>query len=332
MDKSFWNDKQVFVSGAGGFIGSHLTEALLDAGARVRALVKYNSRNSWGHLEDLTEEQRERCHVVLGDVTDPFAPRKWLEGCEMVFHLAALIGIPYSYVAPGSYVDVNVRGTVNLLEAARDVGVTRFLHTSTSEVYGTALRVPIDEEHPLQGQSPYSASKMAADKMVESYCRSFDFPGVVVRPFNTFGPRQSARAVIPTIITQALACDSISLGSLDPIRDLTFVKDTALGFLACAEAEGAIGKVLNLGTGSGVSIGELADTILKLMGVEKEIKTESHRVRPGESEVMRLISDPSLVERTAGWRAQFSLEEGLAQTIDWIKEHLDEYKADSYAV
>jgi NAD dependent epimerase/dehydratase len=327
-----WNEKRVLVTGAGGFIGSHLTEALLARGARVRALVRYNSRNSWGHLEELPDEFRDRCEVVLGDVTDAFAMRRWVEGREAVFHLAALIAIPYSYRAPASYLDVNARGTLNLLEACRAERVARVVHTSTSEVYGTAIRAPIDESHPLQAQSPYSASKIAGDKIAESYCLSFGLPVVTVRPFNTFGPRQSARAVIPTIVTQALTQPHVALGALDPVRDLTYVADTVDGFLALAACDEAVGRVVNLGTGGGLSIGDLARRILALLEMTKEIRSEPERRRPERSEVMHLICDPSLANRLSGWRAAIDLDEGLRRTIQWIRAHIEQYKADSYVV
>jgi dTDP-glucose 4,6-dehydratase len=332
VNDSFWKDKHILVTGAGGFIGSHLTEMLLQAGALVRALVHYNSRDSWGHLEGAIDPFGEQCEVIAGDIVDPFAPRDWLVDQEYVFHLAALIGIPFSYESPGSYIDVNVRGTMNLLEAVREQSVKRFIHVSTSEVYGTAQRVPIDESHPLQAQSPYAASKIAGEKLAESYAKSFGQPVTVVRPFNTYGPRQSARAVIPTIIVQALTADRISLGSTEPVRDLTYVKDTCRGLLAVAACDDLIGETVNLGTGSGVQIGKLAETIVGLLEAEKEIVSDPDRVRPEESEVMRLIADASAARKFTGWQPEVSLEDGLCRTIDWVRDHLDEYKADRYVV
>jgi len=332
LKDSFWRDRQVLVTGAGGFIASHLTEALITRGARVRAVVRYNSRNSWGHLQGLSEAQRQRCEVILGNVADAFAPREWVKGCEYVFHLAALIAVPYSYRSPASYEEVNVRGTLNLLEACRAEPIKALIHTSTSEVYGTALEIPIRESHPLQGQSPYAASKIAADKFAESYARSFGVPVVIARPFNTFGPRQSARAIIPTIITQALAGTTIVLGAQEPVRDFTYVDDTVSGLLALAQCEGAVGKVVNLGTGSGVSIGDLAKRIVRLVGGAKKIKTDRRRFRPPGSEVMRLICDASLARHLAGWRPEIPLDDGLQLTIKWIGHHLAEYRTDRYVI
>ena len=295
-----WKGKRVLVTGSGGFIGSHLVERLVALEARVRALVRYNSRNDWGLLELLPQESKARIEVVAGDLTDPFSTWRALQDCDVVFHLAALIGIPYSYVAPAHYVQVNCGGTLNLLEAARQQGVECFVHTSTSETYGTAQYTPIDESHPLTGQSPYAASKIGADKLAESYYLSFQLPVVTVRPFNTFGPRQSARAIIPTIITQALTGESVSLGSLEPRRDLTYVTDTVEGFLKAAAAAPARGQVINLGTGQSISMGELAEMILKLIGGNKEIVTERHRMRPETSEVWILESETAGPGRSWG--------------------------------
>lgn len=320
------------VTGAGGFIGSHLVEALLHRGKRVRALVRYNSRSSWGWLEEYKDGKRVDLEVMLGDVTDPHQMNACVDGCDTIYHLAALIGIPYSYTAPESYFATNVLGTLHLVQAARDCGVRRFVHTSTSEVYGTARVVPITEDHPLQGQSPYSASKIAADKLVESYFSSFDLPAVVVRPFNTYGPRQSSRAVIPTIISQALKGGDVRLGALDPVRDLTFVTDTAKGFIAAAESEGIEGAVINLGTGGGISIGDLATTIFRLLGVQQRIMTDAGRIRPRKSEVMRLISDNTRARELTGWIPEISLEEGLSRTIEWMRAHLSEYREEGYTV
>ena len=286
-----WNERRVLVTGAGGFIGTHLVDALVERGAKVTALVRYNSRNDWGMLEERYRNGADGMRVILGDVTDAGCVRKAVEGNEVVFHLAALIGIPYSYEAPESYVRTNMLGTLNVLSASVSAGVERAIHTSTSEVYGTALYTPIDEAHPLQGQSPYSASKIAADKMAEAYFCSFDLPVVTLRPFNTYGPRQSARAVIPTIITQALTSNTIQLGSLEPVRDFTFVTDTARAFILAAERDEAVGKTIHTGSGIGISIGELAQRILAQVNPGARIITGVERVRPGKSEVMRLVCD-----------------------------------------
>ncbi len=325
--------KQVLVTGAGGFIGSHLVEALLERGAAVRAFVRYNGRGDIGMLADLPPEARKSIEIIAGDVGDPFFVRKAVSGCDAVFHLAALIGIPYSYVAPADYVRVNVEGTVNVLQACRDERTPRVVHTSTSEAYGTALYVPIDEKHPLQGQSPYSASKIGADKMAESYHNAFDLPVVIVRPFNTFGPRQSARAFIPTAISQALTGDHIRMGSLDPVRDMTFVKDTAEGFIAVGLCDRAVGQVVNLGVGDGAPVGEIVRTILRLVGkTHLPIETDAARVRPEKSEVMRLISDNRKAKELAGWQPRFSLEQGLGETIEWVQRNIHRFRPDVYAV
>jgi NAD dependent epimerase/dehydratase len=322
---------RILLTGAGGFIGSHLAQRLVELGASVRALVRYNSRNDWGLLEQVPADILKQIEVVPGDITDPFGVGRAVAGCTMVFHLAALIAIPYSYVAPAQYVAVNCGGTLNLLEAARSHGVERFIHTSTSETYGTARYTPIDEDHPLQGQSPYAASKIGADKLAESYHLSFELPVVTVRPFNTFGPRQSARAVIPTIISQAVTGDTIRLGHLDPRRDLTFVADTVEGFVkAATTAPEAIGQVINLGTGRTVSIGELAQTIISIMGQPKTIVSTDERSRPQASEVWHLESDNRKAREFLGWQPQTSLKDGLAQTIDYIKGHLELYKPNIY--
>jgi NAD dependent epimerase/dehydratase len=309
-----------------------LCEALVERGAAVTALVRYNSRGDWGNLERISHDKREPLRVVAGNVEDAGFVARETRGQEIVFHLAALIGIPFSYVAPVSYVRTNVEGTAAVLEAVRNCGVERLIHTSTSEVYGTALYTPIDEEHPLQGQSPYSASKIGADKLVESYYRSFDVPVTTVRPFNTYGPRQSARAVIPTIISQGLSRDEIHLGSLEPVRDLTFVKDTVEGFLLAAGSTGALGEVINIGFGAGVSIRELVDLIQNLMGKRASVVVEEERVRPPRSEVMRLVCDRSKAERLIGWKPVVSLEEGLGATAEFVSDHLHLYRSDQYAV
>ena len=310
--------RAVVVTGAGGFIGSHLAETLVRAGARVRALGHYRGDGSAGFLDD--SPLRDEMEVVLGDVRDPSQMRALVRGQDLVFHLAALIGIPYSYEAPSSYVATNVSGSLHMLEACRDEGVERLLVTSTSEVYGTARYVPIDEEHPLQGQSPYSATKIGADKLAEAYHASFSLPVVVVRPFNTYGPRQSARAVIPTIIGQALAGGEIRIGSLDPARDLTYVQDTVEGFLALASAQGIEGKVVNLGCGSSISIGELVRRICSICHREDaEIVVDPERIRPEWSEVMELRSDNRLACELAGWEPRVELEKGLRRTVEWFE-------------
>jgi len=327
-----WSGTRVLVTGSGGFIGSHLTEALVRAGADARALVRYNSRSQWGHVDALPPDVRQAVEIVSGDVVDPFLVDRAVAGREVVFHLAALIAIPYSYVAPQSYLDVNGRGTLNVLEACRRHAVSRLVHTSTSETYGTAQYTPIDEAHPLQAQSPYAASKIAADKMVESYHRSFGLSATIVRPFNTYGPRQSARAVIPTIITQALTGSRVKLGSLLPVRDLNYVADTVAGFMQVARADGAVGEVINLANGRGITVGDLARRILAQVNPGAEIVTDDQRVRPDASEVLALIGDASKASRIAGWTPQVGLDEGLRRTVDYLREHLGEYRPDVYAV
>lgn len=324
--------KKAFVTGAGGFIASHLVEALLQDGWQVTALVHYNGRGHWGWLEPHHIAPPPNLEVVLGDINDPFQVCEALEGCEVVFHLAALIAIPYSYRAPASYVQTNVTGTLNVAEAARRAGVKRFVHTSTSEVYGSAQYTPLDEQHPLQGQSPYAATKIAADKLIESYVCSYGLPAVTVRPFNTYGPRQSARAVIPGIIAQALNGNSVRLGSVTPIRDFTFVEDTVAGFIYAAGAEGVTGQVINLGTGEAISIGDLAQTIFKLLGVTPAIITDLQRVRPAASEVMQLISNNDKAKKMLGWRPSVSLQDGLGRTIQWMRNHAEAYRPEEYSV
>ena len=326
------NGTSVLVTGAAGFIGSHLVERLVRDGWMVRAFAHYNAANYWHNLERLDRDIRDAIEVVAGDIADPFSVNNAVAGQEVVFHLASLIAIPYSYIAPATYVATNVTGTLNVLQACRDHGVTRLVHTSTSEVYGTAQYVPIDEQHPLVGQSPYSASKIAADKLAESFHRSYELPVVTVRPFNTFGPRQSARAVIPTIICQALTLNEIHLGSLDPVRDFTFVDDTADGFVAAAACDQAVGEVVNLGTGEGVSIGEVVAKVLELVNRDVRVRTDEGRVRPEASEVMRLISDNGKARRLTGWTPQVSFDTGLERVIDYIRAHPEQYKAEIYNV
>lgn len=321
----------MLVTGAGGFIGSHLAEGLVRAGAKVRAMVHYNFQGSWGWLDQ--SELAKDMEVYAGDITDRDSVRKAMEECEAVFHLAALIAIPYSYRAPQSYVNANVIGTLNIIQNGRELGTPRIAHTSTSEVYGTALYAPIDEKHPLQGQSPYSASKIGADKMAESFYLSFGVPVVTVRPFNTFGPRQSARAVIPTIISQCLAGrKSIKLGSVTPTRDMNFVQNTVEGFMAAAASEKAIGQTINFGSGREIAIGDLAHLIARLCGTEIEIETEEQRIRPEKSEVERLIASNELARELTGWTPRTTLEDGLEQTIAWFRDNLHRYRADVYNV
>jgi len=325
--------RKALVTGAGGFIGSHLVERLVAEGVEVRALVHYNSRNSHGNLEWLPASTRSAVEVIAGDIQDPFLVRRAVKGVDTVFHLAALIGIPYSYIAPAHYTSVNVLGTVNVLQASMDEGVERFVHTSTSETYGTARYVPMDEGHPLQGQSPYSASKIGADKLAQSYHLSFGLPVVTVRPFNTYGPRQSARAIIPTVISQAVVgSQEIRLGILTPIRDLTYVEDTVRGFLAAAASEQATGRVVNLGQGTGISIGDLAARILRLCGSSAAIASEPARIRPENSEVMQLVCDNTAARELLGWRPEIALDEGLARVIAFIRQHPDLYKPSSYNI
>jgi NAD dependent epimerase/dehydratase len=328
----FWHGRPVLVTGAGGFIASHLVEALVTKGARVSAFVRYNSRSDPGLLALLPSESLVKVEVIAGDLRDLPAIQQAMRGVTHVFHLGALIAIPYSYVHPVEVVETNVIGTLNVLLAGRESGVERIVHTSTSEVYGTALRVPIDENHPLQGQSPYSASKIGADKLVESFYCSYDLPVVTIRPFNTYGPRQSARAVIPTIITQALTQEVVRLGNLEARRDLTYVSDTVAGFLQVAETTGVEGKTFNLGTGSEVKIGDLAQQVIALIGRQVRIELEAERLRPEKSEVQRLLSDNRLAKQQLGWVPQVSMEQGLVQTIEWIRQHLEYYQPGKYRV
>lgn len=327
-----WQGKSVLVTGAGGFIGSHLTERLVELGARVRAAVRYNSRNDWGLLELLPAAVQSSLEISPGDITDPFWTARLVEGCEVIFHLAALIAIPYSYIAPAQFVAVNCTGTLNLLDAVRRAGVGCFVHTSTSETYGTAQYTPIDEKHPLRGQSPYAASKIGADKLAESYRLSFGVPVATVRPFNTFGPRQSARGVIPTIICQGLDSEVIHLGLLTPRRDFLFVQDTVAGFIKMAETPAAIGEVINLGSGTGLSVGEVAERITALLGGDRRVVHDEARLRPQDSEVMELLCDNRKARDLLGWQPQVDLEEGLQATITFIRQHRERYKPRTYNI
>jgi NAD dependent epimerase/dehydratase len=323
----------VLVTGAGGFIGSHLTERLIDEAAHVRALVHYNSRNSWGYLEGLPAQKKKNIEVVSGDITDAGFMESAVNGCDVVFHLAALIGIPFSYLAPEFYIKTNIEGTHNVLRACLKAGVRKIVHTSTSETYGTARYVPIDEGHPLQGQSPYSASKIGADKIAESYFLSFGLPVAILRPFNTYGPRQSARAVIPTIICQLLRGSTIHLGSLKPVRDLTYVGDTVGAFLAVARSDDSMGEVVNSGNGKGITIGNLAEKIAELMGKKRvRLITDEKRVRPEASEVYQLVCDNGKAKALLGWQPKISLDKGLRSTIAYVKRHKEIYKAEAYNV
>lgn len=323
----------VLVTGAGGFIGSHLTELLVREGYRVRALTHYNFQNDWGWLDTISPDVMENVEVVPSDVCDPFAVHKAVKGVSKVFHLASLIAIPYSYQAPASYVDTNIRGTLNVLQACLSNEVELLVHTSTSETYGSAQYVPIDENHPLVAQSPYAATKIAADKLVESYHLSFSMPVAIVRPFNTFGPRQSARAIVPTIIIQALAGNStISLGALDPVRDLNYVKDTAYGFLSAARSVQAIGKTINLGRGEGISIGKLASMILEICESPARLESLEERLRPEASEVMRLVCDNSNAKKLLDWTPRYDLSGALEETVSWFSGNLDRYKTTIYNI
>jgi len=331
--------KKILVTGADGFIGSHLTEALVTQGHDVRALVYYNSFNSWGWLDDADENVKRSLDVFAGDIRDPHGVRSAMKGCDVVLHLAALIAIPYSYHSPDTYVDTNIKGTLNIVQAARELGVERVVHTSTSEVYGTARFVPITEAHPLQGQSPYSASKIGADQIAASFFLSFQTPVTVIRPFNTYGPRQSARAVIPTIITQiASGARQIKLGAMHPTRDFNFVRDTVRGFVAVAECDAALGQVINIGSNYEVSVGDTAKLIARLMDREVEFTSDEQRLRPAASEVERLWADNTLARELAGWTPEYAglegLQRGLGETIEWFghSENLRRYKAGLYNI
>ena len=325
--------KRVLVTGADGFIGSHLVESLLEKGYEVKAFSYYNSFNTWGWLDTLPKDKLREIEVFTGDIRDPNGVREAMKGVEEVFHLAALIAIPFSYHSPDSYVDTNIKGTLNVLQAARQLETQRVLVTSTSEVYGTAQYVPIDEKHPYQGQSPYSATKIGADRLAESFYRSFNMPISIVRPFNTFGPRQSARAVIPTIISQLLAGkEEIKLGALTPTRDFNYVKDTASGFIAIAESEKTIGEEINIATQQEISIGDLAQEIISQINPKAKIICDEQRLRPEKSEVNRLLGSNEKIKKLTDWKQQYTFEQGIAETIEWIRAHMEVYKTDIYNV
>lgn len=323
-----WVGKRVLVTGAGGFIGSHLAERLVQLGAHTRALVHYRANGSWGWLG--RSAFKDEMEIVAGDVCDRDSVAQAMQGTDLVFHLAAMIAIPYSYQVPASFVQANIIGTLNILQAARAARVERLVHTSTSEVYGTARYVPIDEQHPLQAQSPYAASKIGADQLVRSFWCSYSLPVVTVRPFNTFGPRQSARAVVPTIASQCLTETTVRLGSLTPTRDLSYVSDTVEGFVRAAISPGAIGRTINLGTGRDTSIGELAQMIARCLEKPLSIEQDEARVRPERSEVERLLADTRVAREVLGWEPSVSLEEGLQMTIEWMREHMDGYRPGVY--
>jgi NAD dependent epimerase/dehydratase len=325
--------KKILITGADGFIGSHLVEALLKKDCHVKAFVFYNSFNSWGWLDTLSKETLKSVEVVTGDIRDSNGIRNEVKGVDIIFHMAALIAIPFSYHSPDSYIDTNIKGALNVLQASRDYNSERVIITSTSEVYGTAKYVPIDEKHPLQGQSPYSASKIGADKVAESFYRSFSTPVIIARPFNTYGPRQSARAVIPTIVTQSLCKRrDIHLGSLTPTRDLSYVSDTCNGLIALAECDEAIGREVNIGSGQEISINDLAKLIIDIIGVDASVIFDEHRVRPENSEVKRLVCDSGILRQLTGWKPEIAINEGLVKTIEWFKdEHiLKKYKSEIY--
>ena len=329
----------ILVTGADGFIGSHLMETLIRQGRSVRAFVLYNSFNSWGWLDTFPQEIRKELDVFAGDIRDPFGVKKAMEGCDTVLHLAALIAIPYSYHSPATYVTTNIQGTLNVVQAARELGVNKVVHTSTSEVYGTARFVPITEEHPLQGQSPYSASKIGADQLAMSYYHAFDLPVAIIRPFNTYGPRQSARAIIPTVITQLLAGKTtLQLGALDPTRDFNFVLDTVQGFIRIMESDATVGEVVNVGSNFEISMGKTVEMISEIMGKDVTVTTDNQRLRPKKSEVERLWADNGKMKRLTGWQPVYGskdgLRRGLTETINWFSdsENLKMYKADIYNI
>ena len=325
--------KRVLVTGADGFIGSHLTEMLLEKGYSVKAFTFYNSFNNWGWLDALPEKKLSEINIFSGDIRDPNGVREAMRGIDMVFHLAALIAIPFSYHSPDSYVDTNIKGTLNVLQAARELETEKIMITSTSEVYGTAQYVPIDEKHPFQGQSPYSATKIGADRLAESFYRSFRLPAAIVRPFNTYGPRQSARAVIPTIITQLLAGKTeIKLGMLTPTRDFNYVKDTAEGFVAIAESDKTVGEEINIASQREISIGDLASEIIKQINPNAELVCDEQRIRPEKSEVNRLLGSNEKIQKLTNWKPRYSLEQGLGETIEWVRQNMKCYKPDIYNV
>lgn len=325
--------KKVLVTGADGFIGSHLTEMLLEKGYSVKAFTFYNSFNNWGWLDTLPEKKLSEINIFSGDIRDPNGVREAMRGIDMVFHLAALIAIPFSYHSPDSYVDTNIKGTLNVLQAARELETEKIMITSTSEVYGTAQYVPIDEKHPFQGQSPYSATKIGADRLAESFYRSFRLPVAIVRPFNTYGPRQSARAVIPTIITQLLAGKTkIKLGMLTPTRDFNYVKDTAEGFVAIAESDKTVGEEINIASQREISIGDLASEIIKQINPNAELICDEQRIRPEKSEVNRLLGSNEKIQKLTDWKPRYSLEQGLGETIEWVRQNMKCYKPDIYNV
>ena len=325
--------KKVLVTGADGFIGSHLTEHLMEKGYEVKAFTYYNSFNNWGWLDTFPKEKLNELEIFQGDVRDPNGVKEAMKGCDAVFHLAALIAIPFSYHSPDTYVDTNIKGTLNVLQAARDLKIERVLVTSTSEVYGTAQYVPIDEKHPYQGQSPYSATKIGADRLAESFYRSFNLPVTIVRPFNTFGPRQSARAVIPTIISQLLAGkEEIKLGSLTPTRDFNYVKDTANGFYEIAKSDKTIGEEINIATQREIGIGDLANELIRQINPNAKIVCEEQRTRPEKSEVNRLLGSNEKIKRLTDWKPAYTFEEGLAETVAWIRDNMNAYKTDIYNV
>lgn len=323
--------KKILVTGSDGFIGSHLVEQLIKNGEKVKAFVYYNSFNSWGWLDTLPKEIRDEIEVFTGDIRDPNGVREAMKGVNEVYHLAALIAIPFSYHSPDSYVDTNIKGTLNVLQAARELETSRVLVTSTSEVYGTAKYVPIDELHPFQGQSPYSATKIGADRLAESFYRSFNLPVSIVRPFNTFGPRQSLRAIIPTIITQLLdGKEEIKLGSLTPTRDFNYVKDTVNGFIEIAKSDLTIGEEINIATEHEISIGQLAEELIKQMNPKAKIVCEDQRLRPEKSEVNRLLGSNSKIKRLTDWSPKYTFEQGIAETIEFFRNNMDRYKTDIY--
>jgi NAD dependent epimerase/dehydratase len=326
-----WTDKKLLITGAGGFIGSHLVERLVGLGAKTRAFVRYNSRNNWGLLELLPQNKLKEIEIIPGDLRDSQAVRDAAKDVDMIFHVGSLIAIPYSYVHPREAIETNIMGTLNVLMAARENGIEKVIHTSTSEVYGTAQYVPIDEKHPLQGQSPYSASKTGADMIAESFYRSFDVPVATIRPFNTYGPRQSARAVIPTIISQALTGEQVRLGSLHPTRDYTYVDDVVEAFIKVAESPKSIGKVINIGSNFEMSIGDIAKKILSIMGKDNmAIVTDKRRIRPEKSEVERLWCDNSRAKTLLGWAPKTSFDAGLRKTVKWISDNINLYKPERY--